>query len=62
MATTSVLTLTDDKLEEREPLSVVTIPVLHGGMVDVALRELGATLVEVCYVEETPSLGEPDVA
>ncbi len=45
------------EVDENELLS--TIPILPGGMVDVALSEFGASIVDVCLDEVLNSL-DPD--
>ena len=44
-------------IADYENVLLSAIPILPGGMVDVALSELGAAIVDVCLVEEeTPFL------
>ena len=45
------------RIEDCENVLLSAIPILPGGMVDIALSELGAAIVDVCLVEEeTPLL------
>lgn len=59
MTTSTVLMPADEELKESDIL--VAIPILSGGMVDVALRELGAKLVDVCYIDDAQPIFDPNV-
>ena len=43
-------------IEDCEPVLFSAIPILPGGMVDIALSELGAVIVDVFHIEEKTNL------
>jgi hypothetical protein len=44
-------------IEDCENVLLSAIPILSGGMVDIALSEFGASIVDVCLDEDLNSLG-----
>lgn len=54
MFTIDIVTEEGPLVDNSERTQILAIPILPGGMVDVALRELGATLVDV-YDDEPES-------
>jgi hypothetical protein len=47
-------------IEGCEPVWLPAVPILPGGMVDIALNELGAVIVDVCPIEEETPLVPAD--
>ena len=52
MSTINELDCFSETIDDREDLPFPAIPITHGGMVDVALSDLGAVLINVFLAED----------